>query len=115
PVAETFHPSVLAIGSSTGGPQALFKVIQNFKGLDVPIVLTQHMPPTFTRILAQHITQQTGVNAIEGETGMKVEKNTVYVAPGGKHMTFAKKDQTIEIVLNDGPPENFCKPSVDPM
>lgn len=114
-VGDLFRPSVLALGSSTGGPQALFKVIQNFKGLDVPIILTQHMPPTFTKILAQHITQQTGVNALEGESGMKVEKNNVYVAPGGKHMTFAKKDGSIEILLNDGPPENFCKPSVDPM
>ncbi|PZO86767.1 MAG: chemotaxis response regulator protein-glutamate methylesterase, partial [Micavibrio aeruginosavorus] len=64
---EMFRPSVLAIGSSTGGPQALFKVISNFKNFDVPIILTQHMPATFTKILAQHITQNTGVPAFEGE------------------------------------------------
>lgn len=112
---EIFRPNLLAIGSSTGGPQALFKVIGNFKNLGVPIVLTQHMPPTFTKILAQHIEQQTGVPAAEGETGMPVENNKVYVAPGGKHMTFEKKNGQISILLNDGPPENFCKPSVDPM
>lgn len=112
---EIFRPNLLAIGSSTGGPQALFKVIQNLKGLDVPIVLTQHMPATFTKILAQHIAQHTGVPAFEGETGMVVEKNNVYVAPGGHHMTFVKKEGRIEILLSDGPPENFCKPSVDPM
>ncbi len=112
---EIFRPNLLAIGSSTGGPQALFKVVSSFKDLGVPIILTQHMPPTFTKILAQHITQQTGVQAFEGETGMPVENNKLYVAPGGRHMTFARQNGRIEIVLNDGPPENFCRPSVDPM
>lgn len=113
---EIFRPNLLAIGSSTGGPQALFKVISSFKNFDVPIILTQHMPPTFTKILAQHISQHTGVSAVEGETGMTVEKGYVYVAPGGKHMLFERADpHTIRIVLDDGPPENFCKPSVDPM
>lgn len=112
---EIFRPNLLAIGSSTGGPQALFKVIAGLKNLDVPIVVTQHMPATFTKILAQHIFQQTGVEAMEGENGMKVENGKVYVAPGGQHMTFARKDGGVEIVLGNGPPENFCKPSVDPM
>jgi two-component system chemotaxis response regulator CheB len=112
---EMFRPNLLAIGSSTGGPQALFKVISSFKNFDVPIILTQHMPATFTKILAQHITQHTGLQAFEGEEGMTVEKGKVYVAPGGKHMTFEKKDNLIQIALNDGAPENFCKPSVDPM
>ncbi|HEU4839142.1 MAG TPA: chemotaxis response regulator protein-glutamate methylesterase [Micavibrio sp.] len=112
---EIFRPNLLAIGSSTGGPQALFKVIGSFKDLNVPIVLTQHMPATFTKILAQHIAQQTGVEAMEGENGMKVENGKVYVAPGGRHMTFARRNGGVEIVLDDGPPENLCKPSVDPM
>lgn len=112
---EIFRPNLLAIGSSTGGPQALFKVIENFKNMDVPIIITQHMPATFTKILAQHIEQHTGVPTFEGETGMKVENGKAYVAPGGQHMTFVRKDGGIEILLNDGPPENFCKPSVDPM
>ncbi len=116
PIGEVFRPNLLAIGSSTGGPQALFKVIEHFKNFDVPIIVTQHMPATFTKILAQHITMQTGVPAFEGENGMAVEKGKVYVAPGGHHMTFAKKDNgIIEILLDNGPPENFCKPSVDPM
>lgn len=112
---EIFRPNLLAIGSSTGGPQALFKVIESFKNFDVPIVITQHMPATFTKILAQHIQQHTGVTTFEGEAGMKVESGKAYVAPGGMHMTFARKDGGIEIVLDNGPPENFCKPSVDPM
>jgi two-component system chemotaxis response regulator CheB len=112
---EIFRPNLLAIGSSTGGPQALFKVIGSFKNFNVPIILTQHMPATFTKILAQHITQQTGVEALEGENGMKVENGKVYVAPGGQHMTFARRNGGVEIILDNGPPENFCKPSVDPM
>ena len=112
---ELFRPNLLAIGSSTGGPQALFKVLGNFKNFDVPIIITQHMPATFTKILAQHINQHTGVPAFEGENGMVVEKGKIYVAPGGFHMTFEKKDNQIQIVLDNGPPENFCRPSVDPM
>lgn len=112
---EIFRPNLLAIGSSTGGPQALFKVIASFQKFDVPIIITQHMPATFTRILAQHITQHTQVPAFEGETGMVVEKGKVYVAPGGYHMTFERKNNEIQIVINDGPQENFCRPSVDPM
>ncbi len=115
PLGEIFKPNLLAIGSSTGGPQALFQTIASFKNLDVPIVITQHMPATFTKILAQHITQHTGVNAIEGEDGMLVEKNRAYVAPGGRHMLFEKKSNGIHILLSDLPPENFCRPSVDPM
>ena len=112
---EMFRPNLLAIGSSTGGPQALFKVIANFKNFDVPIIVTQHMPATFTKILAQHIAQHTGLEAFEGENGMAVEKGKVYVAPGGHHMTFEKKESGIQIVLDHGAPENFCKPSIDPM
>lgn len=112
---DSFIPSLLAIGSSTGGPQALFKFIPHLKGLDVPIILTQHMPATFTKILAQHIEQQTGIKAAEGENGMVIEKNKVYVAPGGNHMTFVRKETHVEILLDTGPAENFCRPSVDPM
>lgn len=117
PNTHSFHPRVLAIGSSTGGPQALFTLCSGLKGMQVPIILTQHMPPTFTKILAQHIAQQTGVSAVEAENGMALENGKLYVAPGGRHMTFEKKDASspVKVVLNDGPPENFCRPSVDPM
>jgi two-component system chemotaxis response regulator CheB len=108
-------PSIVAIGSSTGGPKALFSVLSNFKNFDVPIAVTQHMPATFTKILAQHIEQQTGVPCIEGETGMKFEAGKIYVAPGGYHMLFEQKEHSVQIKLGETPPENFCKPSVDPM
>ncbi len=108
-------PDIIAVGSSTGGPQALFGLIKNFKNVKVPIVITQHMPPTFTTILAQHIEQQTGVTAFEGENGMKIEAGCAYIAPGGIHMTLERKTDGVYIKLNDGAPENFCKPSVDVM
>lgn len=109
------RPEIIAIGSSTGGPQALFEVMKSLKDMPVPIVITQHMPATFTKILAEHIRLQSGLNAFEAEDGMLVEKGNAYVARGGKHMLFEKKDGKLCIKLNDGPQENFCKPAVDPM
>ncbi|MCB9979211.1 MAG: chemotaxis response regulator protein-glutamate methylesterase [Rhodospirillales bacterium] len=115
PAAYKGKPAIVAIGSSTGGPQALFDVTKNLKGLDVPIVITQHMPATFTRILAQHIQQQSGIPTHEGSEGMRVEPGQAYVAPGGLHMEVIDRDGKPVIRLSDAPPENFCKPAVDPM
>ncbi|MDH5722310.1 MAG: chemotaxis response regulator protein-glutamate methylesterase [Alphaproteobacteria bacterium] len=109
------RPDILAIGSSTGGPNALFKVVKDLKNIDIPIVITQHMPKTFTKVLAQHITDQTGIETFEGEEGMTVERGKAYVAPGGMHMVFRKDGMNVKIKLDDGPPENFCKPAVDVM
>ena len=108
-------PSIIAIGSSTGGPQALFEVIKNFAGIRIPIVITQHMPATFTKILAQHITQHTGCKAHEASDGMRIENGKAYVAPGGFHMKISKEAEGLVARLDNGPPENFCKPSVEPM
>ncbi len=111
----TGKPAIIAIGSSTGGPKALFEVVSHFKGFDIPIVITQHMPATFTTILAKHIAEQTGVETLEGAEGMRVENGRVYVAPGEFHMVFNKDAAGIKIRLDTGPKENFCKPAVDPM
>lgn len=117
PAAEGFSgkPDVLAIGSSTGGPNALFKLLSTLRGIDIPIIITQHMPPTFTRILAEHIQQQTGIKALEGEDGMPLVAGRIHVAPGGSHMLIDKKGATPIIKIDDGPMENFCRPAVDPM
>ena len=111
----TGKPSVLAIGSSTGGPQALFTVLKSCNDFNIPIVITQHMPATFTKILAQHITQQTGIDTKEGEEGMVLEDGKAYVAPGGFHMLIKQEGLKKVIRLDEGPPVNFCKPAVDPM
>lgn len=106
----------VGIGSSTGGPQALFKVLKKCQGIDVPVFITQHMPPTFTQILAQHIEINTKLKCHEAANGLIAKKGEVYVAAGGYHMVLKKVDGgEVEINLDDGPPENYCKPSVDPM
>jgi two-component system chemotaxis response regulator CheB len=111
--APTIPPLAIAIGSSTGGPQALFQVLKHLApAATVPILLTQHMPPTFTTILADHITRQCGVKAVEAADGMAVEAGMIYVAPGNFHMTI---DAAKTIRLNQEPQENYCRPSVDPM
>ncbi len=109
-------PKILAIASSTGGPQALLKFFTEFKQRPkVPIVITQHMPAHFTAILAQHINQHTGWDASEAADGMVLESGKVYVAPGDYHLTFEKDGQKIICRLDQNPPENFCRPSADPM
>lgn len=115
PDVYTGRPDIVAIGSSTGGPQALMEVLRGLKNLPVPIVITQHMPKTFTAVLAQHIQKNSDIPCVEGMEGMELKGGHAYVAPGGHHMLFRKKDGTVVIALDDGPPENFCKPSVDPM
>lgn len=109
-------PEVLAIGSSTGGPQALFSLFAKVKNsISQPIFITQHMPMTFTKILAEHIERVSGVKTAEAEDGEIVTKNRIYVAPGGLHMIINQEGMNRVIKLVDSPPENFCKPAVDPM
>ena len=112
----TVRPEVLAIGSSTGGPQALFKFLGGLGRITQPVLITQHMPATFTALLADHIGRQTKLTCSEGRDGEPLAGGHVYIAPGGKHMTVEKDaGGQLRIKLDDGPPENFCKPSVDPM
>ena len=108
---------IIAIGSSTGGPQALFAVLGALKGAPIrqPILITQHMPATFTTILAEHITRLSGWNAAEGKDGEVIQGGRVYIAPGDFHMVVESKGTDKVIRLNKNPPENFCRPAVDPM
>ncbi len=110
------RPEVIAIGSSTGGPQALFDLLGHLgRGIVQPILVTQHMPATFTAILAEHISRQCGVPAHEGRDGEPVTGGQCYVAPGNHHMIVAAQTGGPAIRLNQDPPENFCRPSVDVM
>lgn len=116
--ASSDIPEVIGIGSSTGGPQALFKVLSALRaagGVSQPIVITQHMPATFTTILAQHIQRLAGMEAAEGQDGEVLKGGRVYVAPGDFHMTVETKGNDKILRIAKGPPENFCRPSVDPM
>jgi two-component system, chemotaxis family, protein-glutamate methylesterase/glutaminase len=110
-----FPPRVLVVGSSTGGPQALQIFLRALEPSlrNLPVLVTQHMPPTFTTILAEHIARASGRPAHEGEHGEILSPGTIYVAPGGKHMQIERAGQQARIVINDDPPVHFCKPSVD--
>ncbi|MTW18811.1 chemotaxis-specific protein-glutamate methyltransferase CheB [Rhodoplanes serenus] len=110
-------PRVLLIGSSTGGPQALNEVVGRLGSVidKVPVLITQHMPPTFTTILAEHLSRASGRTVREGQDGEPVVAGRVYVAPGALHMQVARRDGGPVIVLQDGPLVNFCKPAVDPL
>lgn len=111
-----FRPDILAIGSSTGGPQALFEVMSHLKeGIKQPILITQHMPATFTTILAEHITRQCGVQCSEGKEGEPIVGGRAYVAPGDYHMLVVQRNGVNCLTLSKDPPENFCRPAVDPM
>ncbi|MGU3496928.1 chemotaxis response regulator protein-glutamate methylesterase [Xanthobacteraceae bacterium A53D] len=108
---------LLAVGSSTGGPQALTRLFTDIGPNigSVPVVIVQHMPATFTAILAEHVGRAAGRPAAEGVDGEVLKPGHIYIAPGGKHMLIEKVGSDKVIRLNDGPPVNFCKPAVDPM
>ena len=109
-------PEILVIASSTGGPNAL-KVL--FSGLpsamSLPILIAQHMPPAFTGALAKNLCQLTGRPGGEGQEGEIVKPGHFYVAPGDKHMAVEKVGPDVVIRINQDPPENFCRPSADPL
>jgi two-component system, chemotaxis family, protein-glutamate methylesterase/glutaminase len=110
------RPRALLIGSSTGGPQALTTLIGQIGAtIDrAPILITQHMPPTFTTVLAEHLTRAGGRRVIEAEHDEPIVPGGVYVAPGGRHMRVVSTSSGPAIALGDDPPINFCRPSVDP-
>jgi two-component system, chemotaxis family, protein-glutamate methylesterase/glutaminase len=112
-----FAPRVLLIGSSTGGPQALMSLVTELGPVidKFPVLITQHMPPTFTTILAEHLARSSRRPAHEAIDGETVKPGTIYLAPGGRHMRVVRHGAEAAIALDDGPPVNFCKPAVDPL
>lgn len=113
---STRKPQVLAIGSSTGGPQALTSLLSALPAtLDVPIVVAQHMPATFTAILAEHLTRAARRPAAEAVDGEPLAKGRIYVAPGGYHLKIETRTGVAVLRLTQDPPENFCRPAVDPL
>jgi two-component system chemotaxis response regulator CheB len=116
PVTTQIRPDVIAIGSSTGGPQALFEVLSHLKGgVNQPILITQHMPATFTTILAEHISRQCGIVCAEAKDGEPIVEGRAYVAPGDYHMLVVSRGAGLVLTLSKDVPENFCRPAVDPM
>jgi len=111
----TDKPDVVAIGSSTGGPQALFRLLKSLVGVKQPILITQHMPAPFTTILAEHIVRLTGLAAAEAVDGELILGSRVYIAPGDYHILAEAQGTERRLRLSKSAPENFCRPSVDPM
>jgi two-component system, chemotaxis family, protein-glutamate methylesterase/glutaminase len=115
---RTDHPQsridLVAIGASTGGPNALTALIPQLPAdFPVPIVIVQHMPPLFTRLLAERLHAQSRLEVREGKEGEKLRRGQVWIAPGDYHMTVARKGPEMVLALNHDPQENSCRPAVD--
>jgi two-component system, chemotaxis family, protein-glutamate methylesterase/glutaminase len=108
-------PRALLIGSSTGGPQALTALIEKLPpAIDrAPVLITQHMPPTFTTVMAEHLSRVGGRGAHEAEDGEPVLAGGIYIAPGGRHMRVVRDADGVRIAIGDDEPIHFCKPAVD--
>ncbi len=113
---RTGYSSIVAIGISTGGPNALALMLPMLPdNIGVPVVVVQHMPPMFTQSLAASLDNKCKLTVREASDGEPLEANVVYIAPGGKQMKIvAGADGKKRVVkITDDPPENSCKPSVD--
>ena len=107
------RPEAVLIGVSTGGPNALNSVIPQFPAnFNLPILLVQHMPPVFTTQLARRLNDKSRLEVVEASDRMKVRPGTVYIAPGDYHMVVKEVGGRI-VRLNQDPPVNSCRPSVD--
>jgi two-component system, chemotaxis family, protein-glutamate methylesterase/glutaminase len=116
PVTSLVRPQAIFIGASTGGPEALKTVVSALaREVSVPVFITQHMPPLFTKILADHLSKQTGARVFEAEHGTEAQAGVFYVAPGNRHMIVVPSTSGLRIELTDDAQENFCRPAVDPL
>jgi two-component system chemotaxis response regulator CheB len=105
---------VIAIGSSTGGPQALEALLRPLDAsIGVPIVVVQHMPPTFTRLLAERLDSVCALSVREAAEGDVLRPGQVLVAPGNVHLTVVRRGDAVVAHLDHSPPENHCRPAVD--
>ncbi len=114
--ARSSRVEVLAIGSSTGGPGALAAILHELPpDFPVPVLVVQHMPPLFTSLLAERLASKTSLRVEEGANGVVIEPGGVWLAPGNFHMTLERVGIEVRIRLDRSPPENSCRPSVDPL
>jgi two-component system chemotaxis response regulator CheB len=106
--------SAVCIGVSTGGPMALMQIFGRIQNpLPVPIFIVQHMPPTFTALLAARLSTVGATTVQEAQEGGVAEPGNAYIAPGGFHMTLGGIGARTTMHLNTDPPENSCRPAVD--
>jgi two-component system, chemotaxis family, protein-glutamate methylesterase/glutaminase len=110
----TISPNAIAIGISTGGPTALGTIIPQFPAdFPLPIFIVQHMPPVFTRLLAERLQASSKLKVLEATDGLPVEGGTVYIAPGDYHMRLRRAGLKVTIHLDQEAQENSCRPAVD--
>src|SRR5580692_7278044 len=115
-VREKFKPriEIVAIGTSTGGPNALAEVLPRIPNdFPVPIVVVQHMPPIFTRLLAERLAGRSAIPVEEGSAGVVLSPGRAWIAPGNFHMEVIRSGLEWRLNLNQAPPENSCRPAVD--
>lgn len=115
PRPSAIRPQCLLIGSSTGGPRAVERVLQDLKPVlaTIPVLIVQHMPAMFTAVFAEHLQALLSLPCREAKDGEGINAGTVLVAPGGRHMGVVSSSGKPTIRLSDSPPENFCRPAVD--
>jgi two-component system chemotaxis response regulator CheB len=107
---------IIAIASSTGGPNALAEILPRLPStLPVPVVIVQHMPPIFTRCLADRLSARCELKVKESAGGERLMAGHVYIAPGNHHLELVREGDAVSTVLTDGPPENSCRPAADVM
>ncbi len=105
---------IVAIGVSTGGPTALAEIVPTFPAdFPLPIVIVQHMPPIFTRLLADRLQTKTKLRVQEAAHNMAIEPGRILIAPGDYHMKLRKTGLQVSVMLDQSTPENSCRPAVD--
>jgi len=108
------RPAIVAIGVSTGGPEALAKLLPTLPaGFPLPVVVAQHMPPIFTALLAKRLSDKCPLPVLECQPGAVLEPGRIWIAPGDYHMVVREEGGIIRLRTTQGPRENFCRPSVD--
>lgn len=105
---------IIAVGVSTGGPNALAQLIPQLPAnFPVPVVIVQHMPPIFTKFLADRLASKARIQIDEAKSMQELQPGRAYIAPGDFHMVVAQNDGIVRIRTHQGPPENSCRPAVD--
>ena len=114
--SRPFQVDIVAIGVSTGGPNALAEVMSHIpKDCPVPILIVQHMPPVFTKCLAERLSLKSQIPIHEGQPGEVVVSGQAWIAPGDYHMVVQRKGTQVVLATNQDSPENSCRPAVDVM
>jgi len=107
---------LVVVGVSTGGPNALAALVPRLPAdLPAPVAIVQHMPPMFTRLLAERLDAHAALRVAEGADGAQVDAGQVWIAPGDRHLEVVRRQGTLRLRTTEAPPENSCRPAVDPL